>query len=299
MHRIRLKFDEREGVYGAKDHFFHFMLAYLLPSIHFFFKNLKKGITKNNIGIFLEFEDCGPLMNPVIKELTELLDIPNEIINKQINSFDEIVYVPRWDKELRDSFFFIFHHNKKFIFNKIILIRLIKEVVFKFDLGSIRFKFREDLLFTRKIILQRLNNLERPDNPTYLLLDRSDNHSYYTTKGETYGKARRGLLNLEEGFNDLIKKGVPVNIIQPGSHSILYQIEAFNQSKGVIGIRGAEFANLIWLEPGSKVVVLSKAILIPHLRNYAALLGLKLVVKGRDTDYPNMLDYNFKEILRK
>jgi hypothetical protein len=173
------------------------------------------------------------------------------------------------------------------------------EVVFKFDLGSIRFKFREDLLFTRKIILQRLNNLERPDNPTYLLLDRSDNHSYYTTKGETYGKARRGLLNLEEGFNDLIKKGVPVNIIQPGSHSILYQIEAFNQSKGVIGIRGAEFANLIWLEPGSKVVVLSKAILIPHLRNYAALLGLKLVVKGRDTDYPNMLDYNFKEILRK
>ena len=314
MKRIKLKFSQKKN--GSKEHFWHFLLGYLLPSIHYNCKNIPKWVKEGENDILLVFEDCGPIMNPLIKELATLFNIRHEIINTQIDNqahpFDEIVNISRWDIRLGCSldFSIYFAINNNYCSNiSMRMIHLIKGLkwsiknhILHFPLDLFGIKLKKEILFTRNLILNKLNSVEKPSNSAYLLLERSDEHSYYADNGKAerkgYGKSRRALLNLEEECNDLTKKGIPVNIYEPGSYSLLHQIKTFNNSKGVIGIKGAELANLIWLNPGSKVVVINFQFPDFHLYNYVSALDLKLIEKSSDTRYPDIKDYNIKNLLK-
>jgi len=62
-------------------------------------------------------------------------------------------------------------------------------------------------------------------------------------------------MGIDEAANELQKNNIPVEVFQPGDHSLEDQILAFKACDGVIGIMGAEFSNLIWMEPNKKVVI--------------------------------------------
>lgn len=70
------------------------------------------------------------------------------------------------------------------------------------------------------------------------------------------GTARRGLQGIEEAVKFLNNEGLPVKIFEPGQYSLKDQIAVFQNCSGIIAIRGSEFANLIWMKPRSKVILI-------------------------------------------
>jgi len=309
MRSIRLEFDKRTHKGGSKEHFWHFLLGYLLPSIHYYFNNIRLESKPNDQNTILIYRDCGPLMNPIIKEIADLLDIPFDIQKedefRKKNISNQIIYMPRWDIRLYISFYFILHfyrYQSDIKFGKKDLKWFIKKNI-TFRQKNLDFNLKKDLLFTRNLILSNLDKLKTSDDPPYLLLDRSDLHSFYAPNGKAeikgYGKSRRALLNVAEEYQYLSENGIKANLYQPGSQSILDQIQTFNHAKGVIGMRGAELANMLWMEPNRKVIVVGFQEPAFHLYNFASLLNLKLVERKSDSDFPNIRDYNIKKLIEK
>lgn len=287
MKRVILKFDKRTHPYGSKEHFWHFMLGYLLPSVHFYFKSIIKKSNERKNEIQLIYDGCGPLMNPLIHEIATLLDIPYEISSPKedhlIKSIDEIVYLPRWDIRLFTSIYFVIYKNRydsDIPITKNDLKDLLSQSI-NFRQKAFGINLKKDVLFTRNLILNKIGNVEKSKKSPFLFLERSDCHIFYTQEGKAeikgYGKSRRSLKNLQEASNDLNQKGISAELYEPGLYSLIDQIKKFNSAKGIIAIRGAELVNMIWLEPKSRVIVIGFIEPGFHLYNYACLLNLKLI----------------------
>ena len=95
-------------------------------------------------------------------------------------------------------------------------------------------------------------------SPTSYSLGRLNQRS--TQKGAPprilgYGVGRRSLEGVGAAASVLRGRGYRVRVFEPGAHTLREQIRAFHASKGVIGIVGAELANILWMTPGSKVIV--------------------------------------------
>jgi len=300
MKRIKLLFDKRVHAYGSKEHYWHFMLGYLLPAVHYYYKAGDQALS-------LCYEDCGPLMNPLIVELNQLLDIPFEIIesdlSQEASTFDDAVYLPRWDVRMYISFYFLRYPNRS---NSDIPIKRkdVKWFVNKnisFRRKSKGFQLRKDILTIRKRILDKIEIYDQNKEAPYLLLDRSDIHQYYSSDGQAkvkgYGKSRRGLLNLREQCTLLNQQKIKTIVYEPGAHSLVDQIKAFNKARGVIAIRGAELANMIWMKPKSKVIVIGFDEPAFHLYNYTSLLNLRLTERQSKTDFPDIRTYPIKTLI--
>jgi capsular polysaccharide biosynthesis protein len=68
-----------------------------------------------------------------------------------------------------------------------------------------------------------------------------------------------------------------VDVFEPGAHTLEEQIRAFASCRGIIAIRGAELANIVWLSPTSKVIVINAGqfrLSQPPARGLARLLGI-------------------------
>ena len=289
------------------------MLGYLLPSVHELDKHYlhdRKSVYEEYIFIY---EDCGPLMNSIINDFANLLNIRHELIpstekKATIKACNEEIQIPRWDTELEKSGHFIIRKNVFYADRKVPITH--KRSHIKYDLQRIRkqyfgFLLKRQLQSVRRFILEKLlGPANRRDvNHHYLLLKRSNEPSYYNEKDGTaeikgYGASRRALKNIELAAERLIGKGIPIKIYEPGADSISDQIKTFYAAKGVIGIRGAEAANLIWLKPKSKVVIIDPNKRHPmHLLNYGSMLELRLVFLRSDKTYPDILDFDLEKYL--
>jgi hypothetical protein len=97
---------------------------------------------------------------------------------------------------------------------------------------------------------------------------------------------QRSLVDAETLARDLSDLGLPSVAYEPGAHSVTCQAATFGQAVGIVGVRGAEFANLIWMQPGSSVLILETP--MPHPWGsphplMASLLGLHLAVRTSDS----------------
>ncbi|MDF1697568.1 MAG: glycosyltransferase 61 family protein [Saprospiraceae bacterium] len=307
MKSIKLQFDTSVHIYGSKEHYWHFMLGYLLPSIHFYVKHGNSYVKKWGDTIQLIYDNCGPLMNPIIEEMTQLLNIPSRIVDDESKdqiTIDETVNVPRWDIRMYISFYFLFHF-KRFDTNIPIRKKDLKWFVkknIKYRTKKYDLRLKRDLLFTRNLILQRLNVKIEPNETSILLLDRSDTPSFYAPNGKAeikgYGKSRRALQNLEECRRQLTADGIQACLYEPGIHSLSHQIKTFHNSKGIVAMRGAELANMFWMPPKSKAVIIGFNNPAFHLYNFASLLHINLIEKGSHSDFPDILDYPIKSLLK-
>ena len=98
-----------------------------------------------------------------------------------------------------------------------------------------------------------------PDD-AYLILRRSPEPAYFAPGGEAevprYGTGRRSLEGLETFRDALVSRGIPAVVYEPGAHGLLCQARHFSRARGAVGIRGAEFANLVWMRPSAVVLML-------------------------------------------
>lgn len=131
-------------------------------------------------------------------------------------------------------------------------------------------------------------------NGEWLLLQRSAEHDFYQQGGEAefphYGTGRRSIANLEELSEKLAKAGIPIRLYEPGAADLLDQISTFNRSQGVIAIRGAELANIMWMRPGQKVVMVATPVQEEtHVSwNLAHLFGVDFYRLTATSNYPKI-----------
>lgn len=234
--------------FGSVEHFFHFMWGYLLPSIHLI-------QTQTNPATSLyRFRSCGPLMDPLLEETMLRFEYDFKIFpDKNPSSVQSHnLIVPRWDVRLTRR------HRKKEK-NRPLPSRLIHTVL------DLDLKFAAEINAVRSAFIEHTP----PPNPTVglsrfrdtvLLIKRSAPHKFYEKGGHAeisgYGTTRRTLHNLSETRDALRSSQIPAEIFEPGKHTLFEQIYVFNHCAGMIGIRGAEFANLIWMKPKTPVVMI-------------------------------------------
>ena len=108
------------------------------------------------------------------------------------------------------------------------------------------------------------------------------------------------------GGDELLKEqlvglGIPAVIYEPGQHSFRCQVRVFQDAKGIIGLRGAEFANLLWCErPIPIILIQQKAIHEndPPQSKLCDLLDLTISVINRSTQNVSIdVDVKVGEIL--
>lgn len=187
---------------GSREHYYHFLLGYLLPLVH------EQETRKLE---FFRALDCGPLMTPILDRTLSLLGYDFEIVEKA--AIEDPIFLERWDYEWGC-------HN------------------------------------TAEKTVQKIKNAwskesccKELEHPEHLFLVRSQPANYYVNgdaeiKG--YGTSRREIINWREIMAYLEANGVQISAYEPGSHTLGCQMRAFEKAKKIIGIRGAEWANIVW-----------------------------------------------------
>jgi hypothetical protein len=243
MKNCYLRLDESIR-FGSVEHFYHFMWGYLLPAC---FAVLREDLSRKGASAErFVLRSCGPLMDPLIRELFDEMGCDIRIDDKHVLETDtglDFVTVPRWDVWIDREW--------EFPANAWYASSPAQSAI----IAHIRF-LREHLL---KLLLMTPSKGSADTETAFLLLKRSPEPDYYNSGGAaeipSYGVGRRALQSLEQGFDVLNAHGVPCTIFEPGRHCLREQLTAFHQCRGVICIRGAEVANLIWLKPRSKVII--------------------------------------------
>jgi len=206
------------GVGGSREHFFHFLLGYLLPLVG---EQSQRRVSR--FGVL----DCGPLMNPHLVGTLERLHFSFEVVeNRRIT---RPLFVPLWD-----------------------LSDWTDEVVIQRAVDRVRTAWSS--------VADCQTDASNPCAHHHrLLLARSPMHAYYGAQGGAevggYGVGRRNVLNLGEVSQYLTDCGVDHALYDAGQHSLACQIGAFSRATHVVGMRGAEWANVIWSSPSTKALV--------------------------------------------
>ena len=135
----------------------------------------------------------------------------------------------------------------------------------------------------------------------WLLLRRSPEHEFYRqgggAKNPRYGTGRCAIGNIDALGSGLIDAGIPIQIYEPGRHSLEDQIRVFHGAKGVLGIRGAEFANLLWMRSGSQALMIATPVERENhaSRHLAKVCGIDFAAVKVDSFHPSV---SVLEVLR-
>lgn len=283
--QIKLYFEERRRS-GSVENYWHFMLGYYLPLMHYFLDAEKKQVEIAHSKFLIH--NCGPIMNKIIEEsLSELkincafmddltLENPGErsfsrrVYRKLLRIFgrttkrgytcskiDRDVVIPRWDLYL--------NANSSYPVSFLRTIANLKDSL-------------------QRILATACCCPKDKMEGRFLLIKRSSQPSFYddrrTGEWSGYGTGRRALLGLDEACEKLNSKGMETTIYEPGAHNMACQINHFLRCSGVIGVRGAEFSNMFWMRPNAKVILINsawfknRAVDIPPQRKLASLLTL-------------------------
>ncbi|MDR7125731.1 glycosyltransferase family 61 protein [Pseudotabrizicola sp. 4114] len=216
--------------WGSKEHYFHFLHGYLLPGLHLAISGGYQNI---------QFEDCGPVMQPKILEACKLLSLT--YIPPMMPTQGDMVKAPRWDRIL-------LHFDAP---------PPSEAVISAFRETSALVVHR---LFTASERALRQAGIRPPaERNGVIIFQRSADHPFYhsdqMSKSARYGKGRRSLLNAEDLTAAIRKIGFNAHLIDFGVISLAEQIVASYHADAIIGIRGAEFANTIWMRPNTQAIM--------------------------------------------
>lgn len=247
------------------------MLGFFFPAVYFIRQN-----PQNLSDIILQIDSCNPLSDKLLGEYLDDVKIPYEFVEltdksvkgpqREWKSYKakikrrllRIEYALRGD----NTSIFAYHLFRKRK-NKIILPRWDHYLEFysKFPL-IFRINFdplRQHLLSWAEAEYMAVKHLiciiERADPPPIVNLEQGKKARWFNG----YGSTRRRLLGIEECQRMLLEKGYHSKVVNPGEMSLKEQIHTFSNCSHLIGIRGAEFLNMIWMKPGSTVILQSSA----------------------------------------
>jgi len=196
---------------GAREHYYFFLLGYLVPLVY-----------SQSQWKFRKFQvlDCGPLMNPILEETLKRMGYTYIMVKP--SEIKRPIFLRHWTYKKGNPEKF-FH-----------AIRIVENLWRDFECKGIGCNCGENLIIVR-----------------------SQPHDFYNNqmpiRYKGYGTGRRTVTNWPEVSDYLSHLGVEHTLYEPGAHSLGCQIQAFKGAKRIIGIRGAEWANMIWCQPGIKV----------------------------------------------
>lgn len=297
---ISLSFDNRTA-YGSKEHFFHFLWGYLLPAVYQIKAQEKQRVNQQ----LYCFETCGPVMDCLSQEVINQLALPAEIAHSSHSGkFSKLITVPRWDLYLlRDLILGIEPDSSSRIANfqkSIYLTEILSAADFTVN-------FLKQIQQIRSLFLDQIDDDPSSDisNRTapILVLQRSAMPHFYTQKGGAeisgYGLSRRALVGIGE-FVKTFGSNKNIQAYEPGKSTFFEQISRLYASRGIIGIKGAEFANLLWLRPGSKVILIRPEQMKtpPVQHKLANLLDLDFQeITCGNGNYPDLMELNLQHYL--
>lgn len=112
-----------------------------------------------------------------------------------------------------------------------------------------------------------------------LLIARSASHPHYerggTAERRGYGRGRRSITNLEDASAALQGERIEHDLYEPGRHSLGCQIASFGGATAVLGIRGAEWANMTWAPQEARALILDPSPPARTIRGCLDRLGLR------------------------
>jgi hypothetical protein len=254
-------------------------------------------------------------MNPILKDLFKLTNLKAKVAVKPPKNCKSIS-IPRWDiflnyHELLNPNSTCPYIAKLLESNE--LIRTIKEENFypEFirNVRSVR-----DWVISKLPINQSTSFVGRLVsllcNPTHhskqsatltdscLILERSAEPSFYSEKGnatiKTYGVTRRNLINTKAAATSIQVSNIEMLTYEPGKHSIYNQISTFNDCKAIIGIKGAEFANLAWMKPKTiAIMIVPEGMNTPPVQQaLSKILEIEMIeIRALAGNYPDLLDF--------
>lgn len=216
---------------GSRQHFFHFLVGYLLPIVH--------QQTERPLPRFRVLE-CGPLMTGHMIETLRRIGWRFEVCDNR--DITHPVQVPLWDAGWAPA----------------------ARVHVRRAIDRVRDAWRSEPSCVESDCPHARN----------LLLVRSPAVDFYRPGGGAeisgYGSDRRCITNISEIDEHLRRSGIEHDTYEPGRHSLGCQIRAFGAAERIVGIRGAEWANMVWTSPGTRATILDPE---PPARTLAGLLG--------------------------
>ncbi len=270
--RLWVRFDPNGP--GSRQHYFHFLLGYLLPSLDC---RLRDPAVEQTV-----FVSCGPVMDCRTREAARLLN--QSFIIAQVDLIPDAwsattreVLAPRWDRWLMSGL------------NPGAIQHLPRNDTAVQAIRHLRQQFLSAAAATAAV-----SSAATEDEGDWLLLRRSAQPDFYRPGGAAeiayYGSGRRAIAHLDRLAADLTTAGLPVRIYEPGAHSLREQISTFAKARGIIGIRGAEFANVLWMKPGAQALMLATPVKRENhaSKNLAALIGIRFHLMPVASTYPQV-----------
>lgn len=273
MEVISFKADpEKEGDLG---NYWHYTLGYFIPVTNYLLTNRKKFQKKKLI-----FDSCNILLDRHLEDFLIFYDFSyffkdfgdksKKIAFKAFKSIPKKFWreFMRWEYKLRgqEASFFIFHSYKK-VGRSIIVPRWDEYLRLYFDLPP---NFKSDLKEYKIKMTQFAQNnsccdpnsakdkllmLSRAPKPQSIPSETLEKNRWFAG----YGNERRELQHARDGLNELNEEGFSCIEYQSGTHNLACQINHFSNCRGIIGVRGAEFANMIWMKEKAIVILFQSA----------------------------------------
>lgn len=270
--RMPIPLSFQPGLPGSAEHYFHFLLGYILPILQI----LDVGCYRQGRREHFLVRSCGPVMDAVLDEVLQAFGVSYEKSSASDPRYSSstAVKVPRWDLSLflggdasSTGSVDTFHSDS--------LHRL----------GDVRGQVL-DLAYSKRSV---------PDQyaDKILLLKRSAEPDFYRSDGVAeiarYGVGRRSLSGLNWAKDVLTAAGHAAEIYEPGAHTFFDQVRTFHACRGIVGIRGAELANMLWMKRGAFSVVLNVGNApYRHLDYLSDHQGLHLEVLDRRAEGPHL-----------
>lgn len=263
---------------SEKQNFFHHVWGYLLPALHHY-------LTENTSHLL--FHSGGPYMDPVTIDFLNTLEVPYTIVRdwEVIPERIEKAVLPRWEPlvfELSASPANMAGKAGSYKPNNAALV--------------IGHSLPGYMAAVRQFVLKKVLSVCTPSIPpgAIIILDRADENALYRRGGlaraNTYGKGHRALHGIPKVVDELTDRGISVLHYPASKHTFTQQITDFYHCGGVVGIRGAEFAHLIWMQPGTKVLMYQPSTMNPKniQKPLAELMGLSFRQIDVDSNHPEL-----------
>jgi hypothetical protein len=247
-------------------------------------------------GEHVVLESYGPILDEKMAEVLHRFGITHEFIAPRSSTKAEEILSQRWDSFMASS---QYYKTAPWWLKTKLLVKGIFSRNLRSTLFWNRSTFRNDLHKVRQSILDAVGPVEHSavSSDEILLLERAGVSEKYDAQldigsGYDYGKSRRSLTGVETAVAQLKSRGYNISVYTPGDHSLTEQIKRFHQAGKIITIRGAELANIVWMKPGSSVIVLDpkkgKGRNESPAKELAAYLGISYKVIYLDNAFPEL-----------
>lgn len=270
---IRLEFDAVEDP-SMRTRYYHFLFGFLLPALDYAARHPERKI---------ELQSCGPVMDRHLQETFDAFGFDARVVDE--SAAVPVERLPRFDLSIMlDSH--VRHATRR------VLPRIFRRAFRRFLRGRLnlppsRSTVRAMIERNRQRFLAGQQSPSKLEGKV-LLIERSPPHPFYREGTEIqakgYGSERRAVTNFEDLRQALETAGLDVEVFEPGVCSILDQARAFAACRAVVGIRGAELSNVIWMSRGASVVVFNPGTMPGRTPMHRLAKELGLVWHEYDTD---------------